>query len=168
MRPLLLIDFDDVICLNRPYGSFDVAQKNWPTDLSSKLWHRPALNVLEPLVEKFMPRIVVTSSWLRIMTLSSVEETFRRTGLPWFANVLHPHGEALQGSGMSRLDAVNAWLDAHHEGEEYVIVDDMLSGTGLVGSKHDRRGRVVMCQVDVGLTPAHAERIASALSTPAK
>ncbi|WP_370661678.1 HAD domain-containing protein [Massilia aquatica] len=165
MRPLLLLDIDDILCLNRPYGGYDVAQKEWPSDLLSLLWHRPALDVLEPLVLEFNPQIVITSSWLRLMLLPSIEALFRASGVPWLANGFHPNGEALQASGKTRLDAVDDWLANHHNGEPYVILDDSLSGTGLAGSKHDRAGRLVMCQIDIGLLPTHSERIRWALGT---
>ncbi len=165
IRPLLLLDLDDVICLNRPYGGYDVAQKAWPSDLLQLLWHRPALDVLEPLVREFQPHIVVTSSWLRLMLLPSIGELFRASGAHWLADSLHPDGEALQASGKTRLDAVDVWLASHHNEEPYVILDDSLSGTGLSGSRHDRAGRVVMCQVEVGLLPTHAERVRWALGT---
>lgn len=165
IRPLLLLDIDDVFCLNRPYGGYDVAQKAWPSDLLPLLWHRPALDVLEPLVREFHPQIVVTSSWLRLMLLPSIAELFRASGAGWLADGLHPDGEALQVSGKTRLDAVDGWLASHHSREPYVILDDSLSGTGLAGSNHDRAGRLVMCQVDIGLLPTHSERIRWALGT---
>ncbi len=165
MRPLVLLDLDDVLCLNRPYGGYDVAQKTWPDDLQSRLWHQPALDVLEPLVVEFKPHVVITSSWLRLMLLESIEALFRVSGVPWLADALHPQGEALQSSGKTRLDAIDAWLTLHHSTAPYVILDDPLSGTGLVGSRHYRDGRLVMCAVDDGLLPVHAERIQRALQT---
>lgn len=168
MRPLLFLDLDDVLCLSRPYGGYDVAQPVWPDDLLALLWHRPALDVLEPLVAEFNPRVVVTSSWLRLMLLSSLGSLLQASGAPWLANAFHPEGEALQSSGRTRLDAIDAWLVLHHRGEPYVILDDQLSGTGLSRSQHDRAGRLVMCDVGVGLLPAHAARIRWALRTPLK
>lgn len=168
MKPLLLLDLDDVLCLNNPYGAYDVAQKTWPDDLMSRLWHRPALAVLEPLVAEFKPQVVITSSWLRLMLLQSIETLFRASGAPWLADALHPEGEALQGFGKSRLDAVDSWLAAHPGGEPYVVLDDVLSGTGLSGSRHDRAGRLVLCDVNVGLLPKHAEQIRWALGTALK
>ena len=165
MRPLVFLDLDDVVCLNRPYGGYDVAQKTWPDDLSSRLWHRPALDVLEPLVAEFKPQVIITSSWLRLMLLESIEALFRMSGAPWLADALHPEGEALQPAGKTRLDAIDAWLALHHSTQPYVILDDPLSGTGLAGSRHDRAERLVMCGVDEGLLPVHAERIRCALQT---
>lgn len=166
MRPILFLDFDDVLCLNRPYGGYDVAQRVWPDDLVKRLWHRPALQVLEPLVTEFQPHVVVTSSWLRLMTLDSVVALFHSSGVSWLAETLHPHGEVLQARGQRRLDAIDAWLAANHKAQPYAILDDELSGTGLVGSQHDFAGRLVMCEVERGLLPEHVERIAGALAAP--
>lgn len=168
MRPVLLADLDDVLCLNRPYGGYDVAQKTWPDDLVLRLWHRPALDVLEPLVTEFQPHVVVTSSWLRLMTLERLAKLFRLSGVPWLAEALHTEGEALQARGQTRLDAIDAWLAAHHDDQPYAILDDALSGTGLAGSRHDLAGRLVMCEVEVGLLPTHAERVRWALATPVR
>jgi hypothetical protein len=166
MRPLVLLDLDDVICLNRPYGGYDAALKTWPDDLPSRLWHQPALDVLEPVVAQFKPQVVITSSWLRLMMLANIESLFRASGVSWLADALHPEGEALQPSGKTRLDAIDAWLALHDSTEPYVILDDSLSGTRLSGSRHDLAGRLVMCDVDAGLMPVHAERIRWALQTP--
>lgn len=168
MHPILFVDFDDVLCLNRPYGGYDVAQKLWPDDLVFRLWHRPALDVLEPLVAELQPQVVVSSSWLRLMTLASIDSLFRVTGVPWLAEVLHPEGEAVQNRGQTRLNAIDAWLAVHHAKQPYAILDDVLSGTGLAGSRHDRAGRLTMCKVNMGLQKAHAKRIRRALTTPVR
>lgn len=165
-RGILFLDFDDVICLNSPYGGYDVATTPWPQDLLGRLWHRPAMAALESVIDCAHPQVVVTSSWLRIMQLNAIGALLRASEAAWLADALHKSGEALQASGKSRLDAVDAWLAANHRGEPYVVLDDTLSGTGLLGSVHDRRGRVVLCDVDVGLLPAHAPRLRGALSAP--
>lgn len=156
------------MCLNNPYGCYDIAQKTWPDDLLSRLWHRPALDVLEPLIAEFKPWVVITSSWLRLMQLRDIEALFRTSGVAWLADALHPEGEALPERGQHRLDAIETWLAKHHRVEPYVILDDSLSGTGLSGSRHADAGRLVMCDVNVGLLPEHAEQIRWALGTALK
>jgi len=103
MRPLLLLDFDDCVCLSKPYGGYDVTLRPWPEDLPAKLWHQPAMEVLQPIVEDIKPQVVVTSSWLGLMMLDSIKELFEATGVPWLAKALHPHGEAMQSRGWTRL-----------------------------------------------------------------
>lgn len=162
--PLLLLDIDDVICLNRPYGGYDVALRPWPQDLLALLWHRPALDTLQSVLAATGARVAVTSSWLRVMPLDSIADVFRLSGAPWLAHALHPEGEVLQDSGQTRLQAIDRWLAEHHAGEPYAVLDDTLSGTGLAGSVHDLTGRLVLCDVEVGLLAEHAPRLVAALT----
>lgn len=164
VRPLLFLDFDDVICLNRPYGGYDLAATERPADLWDRLWHRPALAVLEAFVAARRPRVVLTTSWLLFLQLQEAAALFDRTGAPWLASALHPAGEALQARGWTRLQAIDAWLAAHWRQEPYVIIDDVLSGTGLAGSRHDQAGRVLLCEVNVGLQQHHLSYLVRALS----
>jgi len=165
MRPLLFLDFDDVICLNRPYGGYDIASPERPEDLWEKLWHAPAMALLEGLVKELQPHVVLTTSWLRFLQLANAKELFHQTRTPWLADAIRADGEALQSRGWTRLEAVDAWLARHWRNEPYAILDDTLSGTGLAGSSHDRAGRVVLCQVEVGLQPHHLPLLRRALTT---
>jgi hypothetical protein len=164
MRPLLFLDFDDVICINVPYGGYDVASREQPADLWERLWHPPAMAVLQDVFTARQPQVVLTTSWLRFLQLGDAKALFHRTGVPWLAEALHPQGEALQARGWTRLQAVDAWLAAHWNQQPYVIVDDVLSGTGLAGSRHDRAGRVLLCEINMGLQVHHALHLKSALS----
>ncbi|NMM14932.1 MAG: hypothetical protein HHJ17_15535 [Rhodoferax sp.] len=53
-RPLLFLDFDDVICLTKPYGGHDVIQSSIeaPTDLWERLWNPPSIKVLRNILAK--------------------------------------------------------------------------------------------------------------------
>lgn len=168
IRPLLFLDFDDVICLNTPYGGYDVAMSSTevPDDLWEKLWHEPAVKVLIQVLEAHNPNVIITSSWLRFLDQQGAKDLFCATGLGRLAESLHPAWEAPQSRGCSRFEAVSAWLERHHRGEAFVVVDDHLSGTGLAGSEFDHHGRVVLCAVGVGLTLSHAGKIHEALARP--
>lgn len=162
---LLFLDFDDVICTNTPYGGYDLVQsfESRPDDLYERLWHPPAVEVLLHIQKVHAPRVVVTSSWLRLMERDGCEDLFRRTGLDVIADALHVHWEAPAMTGMTRLDAIERWLSLHYRGEPLVILDDDLSGTGLKDSRFDRAGRVVLCRRDVGLTADHLPLVSKAL-----
>ena len=73
MPPIIFLDFDDVICLNAPYGGYDVCAPDPPEDLWSKLFHPPAVAVLRVLVDEFDPRFVLTTSWLRLLDRSGFD-----------------------------------------------------------------------------------------------
>lgn len=169
LRPLLFLDFDDVICLNNPYGGFDVAMasKELPDDLWSKLWHAPAVYALLKVIDINKPRVVVTSSWLQFLDHAGLLKLLEITGLGEIAQSLHDVWEAPQARGQSRHDAIMQWLSQHHVGEPFLILDDFLSGTGLVGSQFERDGRIVLCEIGVGFTVAHIEKANRALTASA-
>lgn len=162
---LLFLDFDDVLTLSRPYGGYDVFQavEDQPADLYEKLWHPPAARTLHAIIDEFSPRVVVTTSWLRLMDRSGFETLFRRTGMSRVADALHAAWDAPSRPNMTRHDAIQRWLYTHYLGEPLVVLDDDLSGTGLRGSKLDLAGCVVLCQTGVGLLEEHLPLVRKAL-----
>jgi hypothetical protein len=167
--PIIFLDFDDVIALNTTYGGYDVVGPGAkPADLYIKLFHPPAVAVLLHLVELHNPRVVITTSWLRFLERDGVEQLLRKTTMAAVANALHDSWEAPPMRGMTRLEQIDAWLALNHKSEPYVILDDVLSGTGLLRSIHDRTKRVVFCEEGVGLHEGHLAQINAALTTPGK
>lgn len=164
-RPLLFLDFDDVICLSEPYGGYDVFQSDRPADLWERFRAQETLVILREVVEKFNPQIVITTSWLRLMEREGFDKLFALTGLDWLANRLHEAWEAPQLHGMTRADAIEKWLAARYRGEPLVVLDDDYSGTGLRKSKLYRAGRVVMCEVKRGLHAGLKPAIEKALKS---
>lgn len=117
----------------------------------------------EYVIREHQPRIVLTTSWVRLLQRSRLEKLFLVCGLGALVDCLHEECEAPQKSGESRLCAIDRWLAQHHRGERYVVLDDHLSGTELEGSHIDRAGRLVLCEVGVGLQPSHLDPIRRAL-----
>lgn len=163
VRPLLFLDFDDVFCLNNPYGGYDVAAPNPPADLWEKLFHAPAVAILKAIVDEAQPQIVITTSWLRVFDKEGLEQVFERAGLSWIKASLHEQWEAPPLLRDNRANAIERWLLKHHAGEPFVVLDDHYSGTGLAASKMNRQGRVVLCKKDVGLLPEHLPLALAAL-----
>jgi hypothetical protein len=112
-------------------------------------------------------RVVITTSWLKFMMREGFERLFAKAGLDVLNDRLHDVWEAPQNRDETRAQAIDRWLAANHRGEPYVILDDELSGTGLHNSVHERRGRLVICQENVGLHRGHLAYIRVALSKPA-
>lgn len=165
-RPVILLDFDHVIVLNRPgeFGGFDVISANPPPELWSRLFHAPATQVLVEALTEHGAQVVITTSWLRFMLRDAFEGLFKKTGLEVLNDNLHDAWEAPQNRGETRAQAIDRWLAAHHRGEPYVIWDDELSGTGLRRSVHDRRGRLVRCKENVGLHRGYMASVRAALT----
>ena len=163
--PLVFLDVDDVLCLNDPYGGMDVISPRPPADLHRRLFHRPAVEALCAIVEEHRPVVVMTTSWIRILDRGDFEDLFARTGLASVARALHPTAwQAPAGPGQTRLQAIEAWLAKHHRGEALVVLDDTFSGTGLAGSRLDAAGRVILCELQVGLHAGHLDVVRRALA----
>lgn len=163
MNPLVFLDFDDVICLNQRYGGYDVFSPDPPEELWGDLFHLPAVELLRAITQEFDPRFVVTTSWLRLIERDGFDRIFRKTGLDFVGCRLHSSWQAPQDRGMTRHAAIKRWLAAHHLGEPFVVLDDEWSGTGFAGSRMQKQGRVVLCQVDVGLHAGHLDSLRAAL-----
>lgn len=164
MSRIVFLDIDDVICINSIYGGYDVFAPNPPADLYEHLFHPPAVEVLQSVMARFMPSVVLTTSWLRMLDREGFYSLFRNTGLGLVADALHEHYQAPTPPGGSRLQAIEEWLSRHHRGEPFAVLDDELSGSGLSGSALDAKGRVIWCQLNVGLEPSHYPMISKALS----
>lgn len=170
MRPILFLDFDDVICLNSPYGGNDVVRPRaygqaQPADLWDLLFAKSATDVLLTIMDEFNPAVVISSSWLAHFERPGMEVLLKNCGLGVVAGALHQAWDAQAVRDKTRLWAIEAWLKRNHQGEPFVILDDTDSGTGLRGSKLHKAGRVVLCEVGVGLGVGHLPKIREALVT---
>ena len=166
-HPLIFLDFDDVICLNNPYGGFDVKifEKADPSkDFWEKLFDKNAKEILLSILGEFRPRVVITTSWLRFMDRDSFVTLFKKTGLEKVAESLHEQWEAPQLHQWNRFDAIDQWMQKSYEGEALVILDDKVSGDRLIGSKFDKAGQLILCDLDIGLTQQHLKIIRASLT----
>lgn len=163
MNPLVFLDFDDVICLNKSYGGYDVVDPNPSEAVWKKLFHPPAVELLRVITEEFDPRFVITTSWLRLLDRDGFDRVFQKTALDCVGQRLHQAWQAPQDRGMTRHAAIKRWLAMHHCGEPFVVLDDEWSGSGLPGSRMHKHGRVVLCQIGVGLHAGHLDAVRVAL-----
>lgn len=167
--PIIFLDFDDVIAVNKHYGGYDVIVPGTkPDDLFAKLFHPPAVALLLHAVDVHRPSIVITTSWLRFFEREGMEKLLRKTSMTAVADSLHDAWEAPANKGTNRLEQIDSWLARNHKDEPYVILDDIQSGTGLRASSHDLDHRVVFCEEYVGLHNGHWPQITGALARPPK
>lgn len=157
MRPLIFLDFDDVLAVHREHNSAAVqaAFKNGLLDNVAELWaglfHYSARMNLRTLHDEFTPEYVVTSSWTLHFDLAQIIEVLRRTDLVFVAENLHPKWRTPREQGVTyRLTEIEAWLDEHNltSARPFVILDDELSGQSLPGSHLE--DQAVLCNADVG------------------
>lgn len=192
--PVLFLDLDDVLCINSPCGCFDaIAAVNGrhvnPAWVYQKLFEPGAVSALKQVHDEMgaAVRYVISSTWRESFSRAQLEVVFRSAGLGFVANRL------LEGEkwctppkfGHSRrIDEIAQWLDRHHLGEAFAILDDTHSGASLIPTIHPSpmlssnvpaprhssqtaphpfAGRVVLCDENLGLTGDHVSFIVAAL-----
>ena len=192
--PIIVLDIDDVICMNSPYGGFDaIAAVNGrhvnPDKVYQGLFEPSATGALKQIHDEMdaAVRYVISSTWRELFSREQLEVVFRRAGLGFVADGLNA-GEMWRTPpkfGRSRrIDEIAQWLDRHHQGEPFAVVDDMHSGASLMPAlqlvsmppsnvpalghsrnvaPHRFAGRVVLCDEHVGLTGDHVPFILTAL-----
>ncbi|WP_443270665.1 HAD domain-containing protein [Variovorax sp. JS1663] len=162
-RPLLFLDFDDVLCLG-PYGAREVTSSNPPADLYERLWHPPAVAALLDVLVEHRPLVILTSSWLKRLDRGRVADLLQATGLRNVDASLHPNWRADADTGGNRLQAIESWLGLAYRGERILVLDDPRSGSSLRGSRLDAAGCVVLCATGTGLHHGHLPLIRMVLT----
>lgn len=153
---ILFLDFDDVLCMNNPYGGYDVALaidgRGEPEDLWNLLFDPLAVGLLKEINDEFHPQYVLSTSWTLIMNRDAIVAALEKTGLEFVVNNLHSDWETIKTGSDARAIDIQTWLAGHPEQADcWVVLDDTLSGVGLTDW-------AVLCDVSVGLTAEkHAE-----------
>ena len=158
MRPVVVLDLDDVLAIHQEHNSFKVlaAFKAAALDDVATLWKylfdSSACKNLRTLDDEFGPEYVISSSWASFMDRMQICEALRRTGLNFVAENLHQDWCTPREDGSYRLTEIEGWLDMHTAGtpRPYVILDDHVSGQSLPGSHLEKR--TVLCDAWVGFT----------------
>ena len=193
VMPTLCLDIDDVICMSSPYGGFDaIAAVNDrhvnPEQVYQGLFVTSAVRALKRIHDEMQGGIqyVISSTWRESFSRAQLAVVFRRAGLGFVADRLHEEEKwrtPAQFGRSQRIHEIAEWLDRHHQGEPFAIVDDTFSGASLLpalmpasnvpapghsGNKppHPFAGRVVLCEENVGLTGDHVAFIVAALRRP--
>lgn len=171
VRPTVFLDIDDVLALGIPYDESHVRLAAVdpvaaPKDLYERLFAKSAVDTLNVLIDEFNPSFVLTTSWLAFFQRDQFLRIFAMTGLHIADGGLHAQWSTPQGDDISRFDAISRWLEVHHRGEPILILDDPISGEGLVNSLWADSGRVVLCTRRTGLNPSHLELARDALARP--
>jgi hypothetical protein len=158
LRPIIFLDFDDVLAVHREHNSYQVlaafkhAALDDVPDLWNGLFHYSARTNLRALHVEFSPCYVISSSWTSFLDQAQISEVLMRTGLGFVAENLHHHWCTPREEGSYRLTEIDEWLNAHalETSLPYLILDDHLSGQSLPGSHLEERA--VLCDAWVGFT----------------
>jgi hypothetical protein len=168
MRPILFLDFDDVICLNKEggYGGFDALdalgkmQKGEATaydfqHIWDELFHRPATANLRRIHDEFKPVYVISSSWTKFMNKDAICAVLFHGGLDFVVGSLHADWETVKAASDQRAREIGLWVERHPEySNNWVALDDKHSGTGFIDydTGECKHAHVVLCDVDIGFT----------------
>lgn len=168
-RPLVFLDFDDVLCMNNKFTSRQMlaavqsGNLNEPA-LWSGLMSLEASENLKNLSDAFSPLFVISSTWATYIERAQLADICNRTGLSFVADNLHDQWATPRALNSSRRDEIEWWLDAHAQaGQPFLVIDDNDSGWSLAMSPLDREGKVVLCQQGRGFMADELERARSIL-----
>jgi len=174
---IVFLDIDDVLCVNEPYTGMDAldavcGKHAQPEAVLRELFAAQPKLALERIHAAMQGRLryVISSAWRQAFTREQIERVFRGAGLSFVVENLHAQWRTpCPPPERERIEEIEAWLQAHHRGEPFVILDDEYSGPSLVvcsDPAHRFATRVFMCPPRVGLSAEHAPLIVDALSRP--
>jgi HAD domain in Swiss Army Knife RNA repair proteins len=175
--PIVFLDIDDVLCVNDPYTGSDALEvvcgrHAQPQAVLQALFAAQPKLALERIHAAMHGSLhyVISSGWRQVFTREQIEQVFRGAGMGFVADNLHAQWRTpCPPPELERIDEIDAWLQAHHRGEPFVILDDAYSGPSLgvcSDPTHRFATRVVLCTLRVGLTAEHVPLIVDALSHP--
>ena len=119
-------------------------------------------------------KYVISSSWREHFSREQMAFVLEGGGLQFVADNLH-EGDAWRCVPIrvhrERQADIMRWLETHHQGEPFVVLDDRYSAGRLAFVHHfpdsPLFGRVVLCTPGTGLTMDHVDDIVSTLRRPA-
>lgn len=157
-RPLLFLDMDDVLCLDKVHHSgqmlkiFEQTIPDYP-EMWEFLVDAGAAENLRQLHAEFKPVYVISSSWATYLDRERMCEALTRTQLQFVVENLHAEWRTPRALSSSRRDEIEWWLEVHRESSQpFIIIDDSWSGTGLAHSPLALNGHVVLCRGGFGFT----------------
>lgn len=161
---VIFIDFDDVLCLNDPYGGYDAleslgkVQKGEATvkgfqHIWNVLFDKRATANLRRIHDELTPVYVISSSWTKFMNRDAVCAVLWHGGLDFVCKSLHDDWETVKAASDLRSREIGLWVERHPEFKDaWVALDDKYSGTGFAryDTGDSNNEFAILCDVDVG------------------
>jgi hypothetical protein len=178
--PVLFLDLDDVLCLNKPFGcqdAWEALHGRHPRQghVFRELFSAPAVGTLQRVHQSFGGdlRYVISSTWRERFGRREMERLLASAGAPFAADALDAADQWRTPAKLlrrQRVDEIDAWLQRYHRGESFAVLDDLHSGASLHLAANDQthavHRRVVLCEPGVGLTHEHIRPLVEALARP--
>jgi len=174
MKPVIFLDFDDVLAVHKVHNSFRVldAFAAGCIDSVPELWlnifDAAARRNLQTLHEEFEPSYVISSSWASHLNKEQIGEVLKRSGLEFVELNLCEHWCTPRNATSGRFSEIEAWLELHASinALAFVILDDHMSGRTLAGSRFEQR--TVFCDAWLGFTYAKLRTARKILNQPVR
>jgi hypothetical protein len=182
-RPVLFLDFDDVICLNQTCGGYDAFEamaliEEYPElapEKFQKLWTElfdvNAKAYLQAIHNVWDPWFVLSTTWCRHIKKEALIEILQYSGLGFVADNLHSSWTTPRRMHPDiRAGEIGSWHRANPGFENsWVILDDELSGVGLSDWPiAAEQSYIVLCREGVGLTDVEFQKLKTAFLLRAK
>jgi len=175
----VFLDIDEVLCVGQAEACLDLSQSfavggGPDRQQLATLFSPVARNALAVAHRRSGgAKYVISSSWRELFSREQMALVLDAGGLGFVADSLHDGDRwrcVPKRIYRERQAEILAWLDTHHQGEPFVVLDDHHSA-GQLALVHDTPssqlfGRVVLCTPGIGLTMDHVEGIVNALLTP--
>lgn len=141
MKPVVFLDIDDVIATGDVWTSswvirsFRPGGQPFPEHEWGTVFQPEACRFLQALHDSISPEYVISSSWSNYLTRDNMREVFDKTGLGFVSSSLHEDWTTPKFTLLDRHAEISAWLAAHIDVEDFVVLDDPNSGHTLHGTK---------------------------------
>ncbi|WP_157275643.1 HAD domain-containing protein [Pelomonas sp. Root1444] len=175
----VFLDLDEVLCIGQAEACLSLSLAFGRGEIPSSqelasLFSPAARNALAMAHRRSEgAKYVISSTWREHLSREQMVMVLVGGGLQFVAENLHA-GNAWRCIPKrvyrERRAEILHWLNTHHQGEPFVVLDDLNSADQLT-SVHEHPqcplfGRVVFCTPGVGLTADHVDAIVSALRRP--
>lgn len=157
LRPVIFLDFDDVIALDPECSGKAVANgfsNNWigvQPDFWVRIFSNDARQNLANLHEIFSPQFVISSSWCNYLSLEQMMIIFSRTELDFIGQNLHEKWRTPRLESFGRLAEIQTWIRKYHQQRQAILIlDDYESGWNLINSDLDKKNLVIFCEPRLG------------------
>lgn len=175
----VFLDLDEVLCIGQAEACLSLSRAFRRGELPSShqlaaLFSPVARNALAMAHRRSQgAKYVISSTWREHLSREQMVLVLDGGGLHFVAENLHA-GDAWRCVPKrvyrERRAEILHWLNTHHQGEPFVVLDDLNSADQLT-FVHERPGcpllgRVVLCTPGIGLTADHVDAIVNALRMP--
>lgn len=158
MKPVVFLDFDNVLAVHKVSDSFRVLDSAALAIIDAfpdrwlDVFDAEASRNLLTLHKEFKPTYVISSLWASHLSLEQMKKMLKRSGLKFVALNLCERWSTSRNETSNRLSELGAWLelDKWQDGRACLIIDGHVSAGEFSGSSLE--DRTVFCDARIGFS----------------